>query len=136
MQNFFSAAVDNIYKHGDTDIFPFPIENRIIYDQKNDFVNYLVDIYKDFQDEFVQNSSNDIRSLVAVHHSGFRWASQLDPVWNAFLLGCVLSIAERIEDNRLKTDIVFGNYPAEIRSGSKQEHVLVSAGRRRRRIAA
>lgn len=107
MRVFFSAAVDNIYKHGDTDIFPFPIENRIIYDQKELVVDYLVDIFEKFKELFVENSLNDVRSLVAIHHSGFRWASQLDPIWNVFLLGCVLSIAERIEDSRLHADMVF-----------------------------
>ncbi|MBB6409768.1 RNA-directed DNA polymerase [Mesorhizobium sangaii] len=107
MKKFFEAAIDNIYRYGDTDIFPFPIENRIIQDKKADVVKLLVDIYAEFDNFFVQNPPDDIRSLVAVHHSGFRWASQLDPIWNAFLLGCVLSIAEAIEASRLGTDRVF-----------------------------
>lgn len=107
MKKFFYAAIDNIYKHGDTDIFPFPIENRIINDKRNDVADLLLKRYSDFDKLFVQEPPNDIRSLVAVHHSGFRWASQLDPLWNVFLLGNVLSIAETIEAARLGPERIF-----------------------------
>jgi Fe2+ or Zn2+ uptake regulation protein len=107
MRQFFQAAVENIYRHGDTDVFPFPIENRIIYDKKDAFIDYIDVLYKDIETAFVQNPSDDIRSLIAVHHTGFRWATQLDPVWNAIFLGCVLSIAEQIENHRLGTEFVF-----------------------------
>ncbi|MFD2053897.1 RNA-directed DNA polymerase [Mesorhizobium calcicola] len=78
-----------------------------MHDKKTAVVKLLLQIYGDFDKSFVQNPSNDIRSLVAVHHSGFRWASQLDPLWNAFLLGNVLSIAEAIEKARLGPDRIF-----------------------------
>lgn len=107
MRDFFEAAIENIYRHGDTDIFPFPIENRIIYDKKLEIVANLENIYSKLDTYFIQNTSDDIRSLVAVHHTGFRWASQLDPVWNVVFLGCILSIAEKIENARLNTDYVF-----------------------------
>lgn len=107
MKKFFYAAIDNIYKHGDTDIFPFPIENRIINDKRNEVADLLLRRYADFDKLFVQEPPDDVRSLVAVHHSGFRWASQLDPLWNVFLLGNVLSIAEAIEAARLGPERIF-----------------------------
>lgn len=107
MRQFFQAAVENIYRHGDTDVFPFPIENRIIYDKRDVFIDYIDGLYKEIESAFIQNPSDDIRSLVAIHHTGFRWATQLDPVWNAIFLGCVLSIAEQIEKHRLGTEVVF-----------------------------
>ena len=88
MRDFLEAAIDNVYKHGDTDIFPFPIENRIIYDQKVKLVEYLLDIYANFSATFVESPPDDIRSLVAVHHAGLqaRLATRLS-LGKAFLLG-------------------------------------------------
>lgn len=42
-------------------------------------------------------------------YEGFRWASQIDPIWNVYLLSIVLSISENIEAARLPVgdDIVF-----------------------------
>ena len=38
MKDFFAFAIDNISKYGDTDIFPFPIENHIFYDKKEETI--------------------------------------------------------------------------------------------------
>lgn len=107
MRDFFQSAIKNIYRHGDTDIYPFPIENRILFDKIDEFSSILEEVYNDFDQQFAQNAPDDIRALVAASHSGFRWGAQLDPLWNAFLLGAVLSIAERIEDTRLPPDQVY-----------------------------
>ncbi|MCD1641349.1 RNA-directed DNA polymerase [Aurantimonas coralicida] len=104
---YFEAAVKNVYKHGDTDIFPFPIENRIFHDEIASVCDLLCEAYDNFDDRFAESSPEDIRSQVPIHHTGFRWATQLDPFWNAFYLGSVLSIAERIEARRLSSDTVF-----------------------------
>lgn len=107
MEKFFRAAIENIYQHGDTDIFPFPIENRIIHDSIDEAVSIVVDFFNKFDEEFQANPPSDIRSIVPVHHSGFRWATQLDPVWNIVFLGSVLAIADKIESARLGSDVVF-----------------------------
>lgn len=107
MHQFFKAAVQNVYKHGDTDIFPFPIENRVFHDCIDQLSSLLVDAFGRFDDFFAQNPPDDIRSPVPVHHVGFRWATQLDPFWNTFFLGCVISIAEYIEHARLPHTVVF-----------------------------
>lgn len=116
MRDFFYAAIRNVYQHGDTDIYPFPIENRIVFDMAEKVVDLLQDIYEHFSEEFAQRSPDDIRALVAASYSGFRWGAQLDPIWNLFLLGCVLSIAEKIEEIRLPKERIYsyrldkGNY--------------------------
>jgi hypothetical protein len=107
MEKFFRAAIDNIYKFGDTDIFPFPLENKILYDEKEELLKNLIDAYGNFEQYFSRNSPDDIRSMVPIHHTGFRWAAQLDPFWNAFLLGVVISIAEKIEDARIDESTVY-----------------------------
>ena len=39
MNDFYKMAVSNISKRGDTDIFPFPIENALFYDKPEDIIN-------------------------------------------------------------------------------------------------
>lgn len=107
MKSYFNAAIDNIYNYGDTDIFPYPVENRIIHDERDSTLEKLLNAYNNFEEIFSRQTPNDIRSMIPVHHTGFRWGAQLDPFWNAYFLGCVLSIAEKIEDTRVSESIVY-----------------------------
>ncbi|MCK3780745.1 RNA-directed DNA polymerase [Ensifer sesbaniae] len=107
MEKFFRAAISNIQKYGDTDIFPFPVENRILSDEADNVVKRLTEAHANFNDYFSSSSPEDIRSMVPVHHTGFRWGAQLDPFWNAYFLGCVLSIAEKIETTRIDENFVY-----------------------------
>lgn len=107
MQNFFRAAIENVYRHGDTDIFPFPIENRILHDRMEQVLPLLSAAHANFDDTFAANSPQDITSLVPAGSFGFRQGTQLDPFWNAFFLGNVLSIAEKVEAARLPDNQVF-----------------------------
>ena len=107
MQQYFEAAINNIYKHGDTDIFPFPIENRILHDERDRAVALLETLHSSFGTEFAQNAPYDLKELSPVGPNGFRTATQLDPLWNAYLLGMVLSVAEGIERARVDDTIVY-----------------------------
>jgi len=98
------TAIDNVVRFGDTDIFPFPIENHILHDKREDVVKLLRSAYSSFNDCFVLHPPSHINTLCPVGQSGFRWATQQDPFWNAFLLGITLSIADDIEASRIPTD--------------------------------
>lgn len=100
-KSFFDAAVQNIVEYGDTDIFPFPIENHILHDRKAEVIKLLQEAYSFFDKHLVQYPPSHIRTLVPVGTTGFRWATQQDPFWNAFLLGSTLAIAEKIEAARI-----------------------------------
>ncbi|MGO8917504.1 MAG: RNA-directed DNA polymerase [Stellaceae bacterium] len=104
LKPFFDAAIDNVDQFGDTDIFPFPIENHILRDKKAVVVQLLLDSYSTFEGRFVENPPSHISTLAPVGPSGFRWATQQDPFWNAFLLGVTLSIARDIEASRIGAD--------------------------------
>src|SRR5947209_8349558 len=104
MRVFFQRAIANITKHGDTDIFPFPIENHVFFDKKEDVVSLLLDIDSHFSERLAQLPPSNYSALAAVGYTGFRWATQLDPLWNAFFLGLVLSIADDIEAARIPKD--------------------------------
>ncbi|MFA5252148.1 MAG: RNA-directed DNA polymerase, partial [Phycisphaerae bacterium] len=101
MDDYFKLAVDNITQYGDTDIFPFPIENHIFYDNKEQTVELLNDINKDFTTFLEKYPPVNISTCVPLGYTGFRWATQIDPIWNAYYLGLVLSIAPNFEAQRI-----------------------------------
>jgi hypothetical protein len=101
---FFQTAIDNIVLHGDTDIFPYPIENHILRDKKDTVVELLNRASADFDSTFAQHSPSHISALIPVGPTGFRSATQQDPFWNAYLLGITLSMAEEIENARIPTE--------------------------------
>ncbi len=104
MREFFEKAVENVIQFGDTDIFPFPIENLIFFDKKKDVVDLLLDIDAKFEEFIAEYPPVKYDSIVPVGYTGFRWASQIDPLWNVYLLGLVLSLSERIEQSRVGTE--------------------------------
>jgi hypothetical protein len=101
MKDHFQRALSNISKYGDTDIFPFPIENHIFFDKNERAVDLLLDIYQNFTDRLARFPPSNASALAPVGYTGFRWATQLDPLWNAFFLGVVLSIGDEIEEARI-----------------------------------
>lgn len=107
MKKYFTAAINNIYSHGDTDIFPFPFENIALKDKLDSVTEILDKAYEDAEAYIARSTPHDLSELVPVGTSGFRVAAQLDPIWNALYLGSVLSISEAIERARLPDDRVF-----------------------------
>ncbi len=101
MDKYFELAIDNITKYGDTDIFPFPLENLILYDNKAQTIELLNEINKDFQKYLEECPPVNISACVPLGYTGFRWASQIDPLWNAYYLGLVISIASKFETQRI-----------------------------------
>lgn len=80
MDQYFELAIDNITKYGDTDIFPFPVENLMFYDNKKQTIELLNEINKDFQKYLEYNPPVNISTCVPLGYTGFRWASQIDPL--------------------------------------------------------
>lgn len=100
-RKYLNTAVDNVINHGDTDIFPFPVENILFRENKKSIVDELEKIHKNFDQYLIDYPLLHERSLQAVGYYGFRYGTQLDPLWNAYLLSLVLSIAEDIESARV-----------------------------------
>ncbi|MHC4124819.1 MAG: RNA-directed DNA polymerase, partial [Planctomycetota bacterium] len=109
MKVFFELAIENITKYGDTDIFPFPVENLMFYDNKQQAVELLIEIEQDFKKYIEEYPPVNISTCVPLGYTGFRWATQIDPIWNAYYLGLVLSIAEKFETQRIpkEENVVF-----------------------------
>lgn len=104
LKKSFEFAIDNIVKFGDTDIFPFPIENMIFYDKKENLLNIFEEIYKDFDSRLARDIPYCENTLVSVGYTGFRWATEMEPIWNAYLLGITLYLSKKIEKIRIKKD--------------------------------
>ncbi|GAA4774089.1 MULTISPECIES: RNA-directed DNA polymerase [Flavobacterium] len=99
--DYYKLAIDNISKFGDTDIFPFPIENALFYDKPDEVKKILEKISSDFDNWSVNYPIESINSCIPVGITGFRWAAIIDPIWNAYLLYEVLKISKDIESKRI-----------------------------------
>lgn len=97
-------AVQNVIKHGDTDIFPFPFENHAFFDKESETVELVVEYDEKFDEYLNQFPPKNVSSLTPVTYSGFRWATQIDPIWNAHFLAAVIAIGKSIEQARISVD--------------------------------
>lgn len=100
-------AVKNIASFGDTDIFPFPTENHLFFDKPEDVCKVLSQVDSDFDDAVSKIPILTSKNLSVVGYSGFRYGTQIDPLWNAYLLSLVVSIASDLEARRVSPNIVF-----------------------------
>lgn len=104
MNDFYKMAVRSISKKGDTDIFPFPIENALFYDKPEAIVDILQDMDKAYNDSGKATPVDSIKTSIPVGYTGFRWATLIDPAWNAFFLAEVLNISGQIEQKRIPVE--------------------------------
>jgi hypothetical protein len=96
MKDSIEAAVSNIAKFGDTDIFPFSFEQHVFHDRPELAVAAIERLHKEF-DTFCANYGPDnINTLAPIGYTGFRWATQIDVIWNAYYLALVLELAPEI----------------------------------------
>lgn len=97
-------AIKNIAKHGDTDIFPFPFETHIFLDNPKECKDILLAIHNDFSKCLAQQTPSTLETLTQVGYTGFRWATQIEPFWNAYYLALVIAISDQIESVRPSLD--------------------------------
>jgi len=109
LTNSISFALENIIKYGDTDIFPYPLEKQIFRDKKDKIIDFLSKFKVNFEEIISQMPAEHEKLLTAVGYTGFRQGTQIDPIWNAYLLALVLSIGGDIEKSRIlpKKEMIF-----------------------------
>ena len=95
------AAIQNIATFGDTDIFPFSFEQHIFHDRPDLLQKALEKLHADFDAELAKNPPDNINTLAPVGYTGFRWATQIDPLWNAYYLALVIEMGPAIEQARI-----------------------------------
>jgi hypothetical protein len=96
-------AVRNIAAFGDTDVFPFLFERHIFFDRPGESQELLRTIHNDFDAWLTNRPPTTHESLTQVGYTGFRWATQIEPWWNAYYLALVISLADAIEAARVPT---------------------------------
>lgn len=114
------VAIKNIAMHGDTDIFPFPFETHIFFDHPDKCKEILVDMHENFFGYLQEQPPSSLDTLTQVGYTGFRWATQIEPFWNAYYLALVVSISEQIENARppLADEAVYSyRYQWDLQSG-------------------
>jgi len=108
-ENAAKLAIKNTVKHGDTDIFPFPFERFVFQDEEDEVLKTIVEYNDNFEDYLARYSPQNVSALTPVNYVGFRWATQIDYIWNAYFLACVLILRKEIEAARvpLEEECVF-----------------------------
>ena len=101
MATSFRWAVENIATWGDTDVFPLPPENHVFHDLPSDCVAALLEMHSTLDESLAAHPPVNHSTLAPVGYVGFRWATEIDPLWNAYLLGLVLSISDEIQAARV-----------------------------------
>ena len=91
----------NISKYGDTDIFPYPIEKNIFFDLEDKTLALLNELHSNFSTFLSSYPPVNQSSLCPVGYTGFRWGTQIDPIWNLYFLSLVIEISPEIEKARI-----------------------------------
>ncbi|WP_445457589.1 RNA-directed DNA polymerase [Flavobacterium sp. HNIBRBA15423] len=104
MRKYFKKALTNIIKHGDTDIFPFPFERYLFEEKFDETLNILEKFHSNLENAISESPPLTLVKLSPVGYYGFRQATMIEPFWNAYFLGLIISLAEKIEKTRIKED--------------------------------
>lgn len=94
-------ALRNVARYGDTDVFPFPIENHVFFDAEAKILDLLEDLHRNFDQWLTDYPPVYVKSLSTVGYNGFRAATQIDPIWNAYLLALIIALGPDIEQARV-----------------------------------
>lgn len=97
----FKLAARNVAAFGDTDIFPSPIDRYACADEADEVLKALKEIHRTFDQYLASRPPENIDALAPLGYTAFRWATQIDPLWNLYYLALVLLVAEAIEAKRI-----------------------------------
>lgn len=101
IEDAIDISLKNIAKHGDTDVFPFPLEKLTFHDKHDQCKDLLLEMHANFDEFIARFPPNTLEALTQVGYTGFRWTTQIEPFWNAYYLALVVMLAKQIEDQRV-----------------------------------
>ncbi|QRK07787.1 hypothetical protein JQX13_48735 [Archangium violaceum] len=104
IQAHIATALLSIETVGDTDIFPFPLEHHVFHDKTEDVLSLLTKVHERFDEHLRAHPPAHESTLSQLGYTAYRWATQLDPFWNAYYLALVISIGREIEARRISKD--------------------------------
>jgi hypothetical protein len=69
----------------------------------------LLEIHSNLEEKLAEYPPANAGALAPISYTGFRWATQIDPIWNIYFLGLVLAAAADTEKARIPSsdEIVF-----------------------------
>jgi retron-type reverse transcriptase len=95
-------AIQHLSEFGDTDLFPYPVELKIISDNKEDVLNKVKDInIGDY------NFSASRRFMIPKDELSYRIATQMNPIDSILFCALMHQFGGQIESKRASTDKVF-----------------------------
>jgi hypothetical protein len=94
-------AIRNVIRLGDTDIFPYPIENIVMRDAEDRVYNMVGELDRCFDGELISNPPFSEENLVPVSYTGFRFGTQIEPLWNIYFLALLIELGPAIEADRI-----------------------------------
>lgn len=100
-------AVRNIATFGDTDVFPVPLEVHWFRDRPDDVLSLLQRLRQEGESAISWLPVFWSTELTNAGHRGYRRATQIEPLWNAFLLAACIEVGPKVEPHRLGVDSVF-----------------------------
>lgn len=100
-------AIKNVAEFGDTDVFPFPIENAWFYDKPDVVLEQVRTIRSWGNEAYSRFPVFYTTELTNTGFIGFRPATQIDPLWNVCFLAAAIRLAPSIEAARQPVDRVF-----------------------------
>jgi hypothetical protein len=100
----FRLAIANVAAFGDTDVFPAILDRFACADAPAKMLAALENIHRNFDQELASRPPENINALAPLGYTSFRWATQIDPIWNLYFLSLTIAIAEAIEAKRLPID--------------------------------
>lgn len=94
------TAVANVVEHGDTDLFSEPPEHAIFASEFAATESAVMALHRQFEDAGPLPKTEVLRALFPAGQHGFRLGSQIEPVWNLYLLSVVILAAPSLESSR------------------------------------
>ncbi len=96
------AAIRNVAAFGDTDLFPGPVESQWIAQAPEKARDAVLALHARLQRGGAGplGRPEALRALFPVGHSGYRLGTQIDPVWNLYLLALVILAGPAMEAAR------------------------------------
>ena len=89
-------------QHLATRAFPFPAYRHACEDTPDAVLKMLQEVHRTFDQGLVATRPpENINALAPLGYTAFRWATEIDPVWNLYFLALVLFVAPTIEAKRL-----------------------------------
>ena len=84
--DYAKLAISNISKYGDSDIFPYPMENTLFYDNPDKVEKIILDMENNFKEWLADYPIEYIKTCIPVGYTGYRWATSIDPLWICVLV--------------------------------------------------